>query len=124
MKSYSTENFRAYESERAAFKGLQHHDGMVQCLGTYTFEERHNSNLERSYNLLLEHGDYDLDGFFKDDRRSPPALTLEIIDFWRSILTVARALRKVHNLEFRNEDGYHRLLHGYEMNPAPNIVSS
>ena len=91
-----------------AFAGLRGQKGMVQYLGDFSFDEISNGpmgeEIERTFNILLEFGELDLDEFFADTQY-PPVLTREIIEFWMALFKVADALQKIHNLEFRSEDG-------------------
>lgn len=77
-------------------------EGMVQYLDHFTYDT-HEDPQSRTFNLLLEYGEQDLDEFFFQDR--PPCLTLEIHQFWSDLLEIAKALARVHNLQLRYDDG-------------------
>lgn len=75
---------------------------MVRYLGEYTHEGhqvRGTSQVsEKTYNILLEYGDLDLDEYFLE--RLPPVFPTEIIRFWRDLFEVGEAIRGVHNLKY------------------------
>lgn len=88
---------------------------MVQYIGDFSFDEVSTddaaADMQRTFNILLEFGELDLDEF-SGDTQYPPVLTLEIIEFWRALFKVAEALQKIHNLEFEDEDGAIQGYHG------------
>jgi hypothetical protein len=111
LKSYPSEQIDVFEWERIAFVGLRGQKGMVQYLGDYSFDDT-DDRASRTYNILLEFGELDLDEFFADEHSYPPVLTPEIVDFWQSLFEVAEALKRFHNLEYRNDDGVTAHYHG------------
>lgn len=72
-----------------------------QCLGDFTYDERDDHS--RTFNILLEHGELDLNEFFA--MVQPPRLPLEILNFWSDLFEVAKALRRFHNVELKYDDG-------------------
>lgn len=57
----------------------------------------------RSHNILLEYREHDLNEYFFV--QSPPTLGREILDFWEKLFQIADALRRVHNLEKKMNNG-------------------
>jgi hypothetical protein len=92
---------------------------MVRYIGHYSAEEEREEsedqvedtseenkcNIARTYNILLEYGEKDLDEYFADDRSLPPVRSEEIIRFWQSLFKIAEALKIVHSLPFERDDG-------------------
>ncbi|EXJ79744.1 serine/threonine protein kinase [Capronia epimyces CBS 606.96] len=113
LKTYSPRNKDFFEWEKVAFKGLRGQPGMVQYLGDYVFEEIPNEPESWTYNILLELGELDLDEFFADQHSYPPVRTPEIIAFWSALFKVAEAIKRLHNLERRDEDGVTEKYHGW-----------
>jgi hypothetical protein len=74
---------------------------MIQYLGDFTYDEQDAHT--RTFNILLEFGELDLDEFFAEVR--PPRLSSEIHQFWSDLFKVAKALEKFHNVELRYDDG-------------------
>ena len=83
---------------------------MIRCLGDYTYGEED----QKTYNILLEYGEADLDEYFSTT--PPPALASEIIAFWEDLFKVAEAVRDLHSFEFPRA-GVEREYHGYA-NPS------
>lgn len=87
---------------------------MVQFLGEYEIDERlEDGTVARTYNLLLEYGEEDLEEFFASTRNYPPILNTETIQFWESLANVANALHSMHNLVLKRQDGRHHFFSGY-----------
>ena len=111
VKSYSEKNRDLYKLEQEAFYGVRNQDGMVKYLGHYSFDETQpNGSIEKTYNILLEFGEMDLDQYFADEDSEPPVRTREINRFWESLFKVAKALKTFHNLSFEwdNEQTFYR----------------
>lgn len=77
----------------------------MQYLGEYSFDERPNDPSARTFNILLEYGELDLDEFFADTHSYPPVRTPEIVEFWQSLFKVAEALARFQKLDYKN-DGF------------------
>ncbi|KAI8951168.1 hypothetical protein F4801DRAFT_578708 [Xylaria longipes] len=110
FKSYSEDWQDIYKIEKNAFNGIGSEQDMIKCLGTVQcFDDRqtlHDLNTnpqQRSYNILLEYGEDDLNEYFFV--HSPPTLGREILDFWEKLSQIADALRRVHNLEKKMNNG-------------------
>jgi hypothetical protein len=101
LKEYSLENEDSYKWEKQAFQLFVGQEGMIQYLGDFTYDERDSQS--RTFNILLEFGELDLDEHFAAVR--PPRLCLEIHEFWSDLFEVAKALKKFHNVELRYDDG-------------------
>ena len=87
-----------------AFEWLKDQEGMVQCLGSYTYNEKlSDKTMLKTYNILLEFGEQDLEEYFAE--APPPVLKSKIVAFWRSLFEIAGALKKCHNSDLRYEDG-------------------
>jgi hypothetical protein len=75
---------------------------MVQFLGEYTHESDQVSGTseasDKTYNILLEYGDLDLDEYFYE--RLPPVFPTEILRFWKDLFEVGDAIKGVHNLKY------------------------
>lgn len=54
--------------------------------------------MEKTWNILLEYGDLDLEEYFFE--RLPPAFADEILGFWQDLFEVGDAIKGVHNLEY------------------------
>jgi hypothetical protein len=75
---------------------------MVQYLGEYTHESYQVSDTsdisDKTYNILLEYGDLDLDEYFYE--RLPPVFPTELLRFWKDLFEVGDAIKGVHNLNY------------------------
>jgi hypothetical protein len=111
LKTFHNGNYELFDNERKAFNGLKHHEGMVGYLGEYSHDchpssssSKHTSQvgapkpMERTWNILLEYGDLDLDEYFLE--RLPPVFPDEILGFWEDLFEVGDAIKGVHNLEY------------------------
>jgi hypothetical protein len=76
---------------------------IVQYLGSYTHDYGEgsgpNGHLGRTYNLLLEYGELDLDQYWADETNVPPVRAMEIIRYWEKLFEIAVAIRQVHHLD-------------------------
>jgi hypothetical protein len=75
---------------------------MVQYLGEYTHASHQVlgtrvESLDKTFNILLEYGDLDLDEYFLE--RLPPVFPTEIMRFWKDLFEVSEAIKGVHNLK-------------------------
>lgn len=73
-------------------RALQNTEGIVQCLGSWRVQ----TSKGPEFYLLLEYGWSDLGQYFGST--PAPSLPEEIFDFWRSFLSIATALSRIHNL--------------------------
>ncbi|KAI1427718.1 kinase-like domain-containing protein [Xylaria sp. FL1777] len=110
LKSYSEEWEDIYNSEINAFHRIRYEENMIKYLGTVkctqcpqTLQGPRNKEQRRSYNILLEYGEDDLNEYFFV--HNPPVLDREIIDFWGNLFQIVDALQRVHNLEQKRKDG-------------------
>lgn len=101
LKEYSSENEDSYKWEKQAFQLFVGQDGMIQYLGDFTYDEQDSHT--RTFNILLEFGELDLDEHFAETR--PPRLSLEVHQFWANLFEVAKALKKFHNVKLSYDDG-------------------
>lgn len=77
---------------------------MIKYLGDFSVQ---NGDQERSYNILLEYGQLDLDEYFFDCDILPPVLPEEIHGFWQDLFGIAAALGQLHNFTIRREEESH-----------------
>ncbi|QDS74920.1 hypothetical protein FKW77_004200 [Venturia effusa] len=119
LKEYLPENEDSYKWEIQAFQLFLGQKGMVQYLGDFTYDT-HEDPQSRTFNLLLEYGEQDLDEFFFQDR--PPRLALEIHQFWSDLFEVAKALARVHNLRLRYDDGRDQHIRGWHADVKPDNI--
>ncbi|KAH7324079.1 kinase-like domain-containing protein [Rhexocercosporidium sp. MPI-PUGE-AT-0058] len=110
LKTFHRDNYDLFENERRAFSGLRDQEGMVGYLGWYShvcdplssFSEQashvESEGMEKTWNILLEYGDLDLDEYFLE--RLPPVFADEILGFWEDLFEVGDAIEGVHNLEY------------------------
>ncbi|KAI0544117.1 hypothetical protein F4679DRAFT_566078 [Xylaria curta] len=104
LKSYSEDCQDIFNSERNAFHGIRYEKNMIKCLGTVKCAQHPKTyEQQRSYNILLEYGEDDLNEYFFV--HGPPTLGREIIDFWENLFQIVDALQRVHNLEQKRKDG-------------------
>ena len=93
---------------------------MVRYLGEYIREEIHerpvastaipksitpdmsDEEVRRTYNIILEFGECDLDEYFAE--YLPPVTQTEVEKFWEGLFEVADAVKGVHSLQ-TNTDG-------------------
>ncbi|KAG4441125.1 hypothetical protein IFR05_003415 [Cadophora sp. M221] len=111
LKTFHDGNYDLFDNERRAFSGLKNHEGMVGYLGWYSHvcdpppsSSQHPSHtvaskvMEKTWNILLEYGDLDLEEYFLE--RLPPVFADEILGFWEDLFEVGGAIKGVHNLEY------------------------
>ncbi|KAG9195926.1 hypothetical protein G6011_01047 [Alternaria panax] len=103
LKSYCGIRKRDFEMEKEAFSGLQSGEKIpiLQCLGSYTHDYGEGKGLGKTYNLLLEYGENDLHQAWADETNVPPVQAQEILQNWKSLFEVAKAIGHVHNLEIQ-----------------------
>ncbi|KAH7074657.1 hypothetical protein BKA63DRAFT_318495 [Paraphoma chrysanthemicola] len=129
LKSYIGNKESIYELERNAFSGLNINAEVpiVRCLGCYSHDYgegviSQDPEERKTYNLLLEFGEQDLYEYWADETNIPPVRAEEIIDFWKSLFEVAKAIRHVHNLEIPRERGLPRKFHGWHADIKPDNI--
>lgn len=114
LKTYSKDMRSVYDAEREAFAGLGSEDcvPIVRYLGCYSHDDPLAREDSRTYNILLEYGQMDLEEYCADLENVGPVTSMEIIRFWESIFKVAHAINKIHNVcinyrgRTRDYDGY------------------
>ncbi|KAJ9660233.1 hypothetical protein H2201_006979 [Coniosporium apollinis] len=119
LKTFEQGREADFTAEKAAFYGLRHHDGMIRYLGHFTHLESRRTvrptgttypqgegqtTPVKTYNILLEYGELDLEETFA--QRQPPVFPDEIESFWKALFEVADAVDKIHNLKV-DDDEYH-----------------
>ncbi|GAP90375.1 putative serine threonine protein kinase [Rosellinia necatrix] len=123
LKSYGEQCSDIYENEKNAFNAIQGERNMVKYLGTFQCSgDSLNARgvMSRSYNILLEYGEDDLNEYFIV--YNPPALGPGIIDFWRKLFQIADALQKVHNLERKKPNGDSVVYEGCHADVKPDNI--
>jgi len=101
VKSYATGWDDIYKLESEAFRAVRSHEGVVKYLGEYHFREC--GAASPTHNILLEYGQQDLDEYIADTY--PPVLNNEIIAFWEDLFKVAATLKRLHQFQYKSEDG-------------------
>ncbi|KAE9961977.1 hypothetical protein BLS_001043 [Venturia inaequalis] len=120
LKEYSLDNEDSYKWEKQAFRLFVRQEGMVQYLGDFTYDEEDSHS--RTFNILLEYGELDLDEHFAEVR--PPRLSSEIHEFWSDLFEVAKALEKFHNIEQKYDDGRNQHISGWHADVKPDNILS
>ncbi|KAF2688224.1 hypothetical protein K458DRAFT_176815 [Lentithecium fluviatile CBS 122367] len=102
-----------FANEKRAFGALRSNKGMIQCLGSFQLlETRSVQDPDRSssqdpvkqMNILLEYGRFDLMSLFQV--RLPPVNSPEIERFWRALVEIVDALKRIHSFKTL-DDQYH-----------------
>ncbi|KAI0128203.1 hypothetical protein F4776DRAFT_199282 [Hypoxylon sp. NC0597] len=123
LKSFTQGNSEIFEWEKDAYLALRDKPGMVRFLGEFEIDERDDDGtVVRTYNILLEYGEEDLEEFFASPENHPPNLNQETIEFWRSLAYVAEALDKIHNLQVKREDGRCDSFSGWHCDLKPDNI--
>ncbi|KAI1760751.1 hypothetical protein GGR53DRAFT_62938 [Hypoxylon sp. FL1150] len=123
LKSFSQENSDIFEWEKQAYLAVLDKPGMVQFLGEYEIDEWiEDGTVGRTYNILLEYGDEDLEEFLASKETYPPSFPTETIQFWESLANVATALHSIHNLVLRRQDGSQHLFSGWHCDLKPDNI--
>ena len=92
---YSNAQYRPYEREVEAFKGLSNQPGMVKYFGCYSHNHGHG---KQTHNILLELGKMDLSEYFR--KLHPPKQRSEIAWFWQSLYKIAEAIQSIHEFSY------------------------
>ncbi|CAN9388110.1 unnamed protein product [Alternaria alternata] len=126
LKSYCGNKQREFELEKEAFSGLQSNDQIpiLKYLGSYTHDYGEGKGFGKTYNLLLEYGEYDLYQTWADETNVPPVQAQEILQNWRSIFDIAKAIRHVHHLEIRRGKDQPWRFHGWHADIKPDNILS
>jgi hypothetical protein len=66
----------------------------IRYLGQFSLGEKVENKVRKTYNLLLQFGELDLDEYLAGNR--PPERYEEIMLFWKNLFKIAKALRVVH----------------------------
>jgi hypothetical protein len=107
MKSYELSKSDSFYIEQEALAELSNDEAkrsIVQYLGSFSYEEERDGRLFKTYNLLLEYGEFDLDEYFIE--MPPPSTADDIIAFWRNLFDIADALMFIHNFEYDRSAAY------------------
>lgn len=114
MKSYCGDKQREFELEKETFSDLQSNDQIpiLQYLGSYTHDYGEGEGFGKTYNLLLEYGENDLYQTWVDETNVPPVQAQEILQSWKSIFDIAKAVNQVH-LKIRRGKDQTWTYHGY-----------
>jgi hypothetical protein len=105
LKSYLGNKKDSYDYEKAVFSGLKNDLQMpvVRYLGCYTHDYGEGNGMGKTYNLLLQFGEKDLEEYWADPTTVPPVRAVEIIHFWESLFKVAEAIRRMHSLQIPHD---------------------
>ncbi|KAI0888745.1 uncharacterized protein GGS22DRAFT_196622 [Annulohypoxylon maeteangense] len=126
LKTFTQEYHEIFEWEREAYLAVQAKSelsGMVKFLGEYEIDEQlEDGSVQRTWNILLEFGEQDLEEFFASQRNYPPNLNPETIQFWNSLSNVAQALDSMHNLEVERENGRYDHFSGWHCDLKPDNI--
>ncbi|KAL1793591.1 hypothetical protein ACET3X_008573 [Alternaria dauci] len=126
LKSYCGNKRREFELEKEAFSGLQSNDQVpiLKYLGAYTHDYGEGKGSGKTYNLLLEYGEYDLYQTWADETNVPPVQAQEILQNWKSIFNIAKAIHHVHHLEIRRGKDQPWRFHGWHADIKPDNILS
>jgi serine/threonine protein kinase len=97
---------------------------MVEYLGEYIYDEWDPDRKKyiKTYNILLEWGQFDLDQYFFDQTSYPPVRTKEIEKFYESIFEIAKAIQHIHTLVKVGEDGERKVYQGWHADIKPDNI--
>lgn len=112
LKEYSQYNRVIFEQERDSFRYLDGLKGFIQCLGT--FESTDRETRRRTYNILLELGDYDLADMFEN--YPMPIHLPKALGLWNSVSELVKSLKRLHDFTIE-VDGKSTHVHGYAQYP-------
>jgi serine/threonine protein kinase len=104
---------------------------MVEYFGEYVHEEEETEEAEgnhsvgtqrvKTFNILLEWGERDLEEYFFDKSSYPPVRTQEITKFYQNIFEIAEAIQHIHKLE-KVENGETRVYCGWHCDIKPDNI--
>jgi len=77
---------------------------LIRYLGQFSLKEKVGDKEKKTYNILMEFGEFDLDEYFAVNK--PPERYEEIMSFWRNLFKIARALQIVHNFSYHGGGHY------------------
>ncbi|KAJ1322960.1 eukaryotic-like serine/threonine-protein kinase [Microdochium nivale] len=100
IKTYTPECKVIFERERAAYMGLQDHEGVIRCFGSYS-SPKPSPDVRNEYNLILEYGNSDLHDMYR--WKDPPQLPDAIISSWEAIFEVSKTLCNIHRFEINGK---------------------
>ncbi|CAJ2513989.1 Uu.00g021080.m01.CDS01 [Anthostomella pinea] len=123
LKTFTEDISRIFHFEKGAYLALRGKRGMIHYLGDYEIDERlEDGTVARTWNILLEYGDEDLEEFFASPLHYPPILNAETIKFWGGLVNVAEALERMHNLDVKREDGQSQQYYGWHADLKPDNI--
>lgn len=98
MKTFRAEDENTFYDEVRAFRQLRtgslaRCDQFVKFYGDF---ESVNSRGEKTFNIILEHADGDLEWAFSNI--APPKEPLQILGLWTQIMDILPGILKLHNL--------------------------
>ena len=109
LKSYPHDYYQDFVHERNILSRLSPTsrneretklDGVIEYFGAFSMPKDPDNDFNRTHNLLLEYGSYDLEMYLASDKISPPSSMQEILKFWSSIFDIARILNQMQRLTF------------------------
>lgn len=108
LKTYTQAFEEDFIAEQEALESLSKNKrgrSIVRYLGHFTQETLVDGKIEKTYNLLMEFGDNDLDEYFATSQ--PPATTEDTIAFWRNLSRIAQALSLIHDFKHSPQGDYY-----------------
>ncbi|KAK8862219.1 hypothetical protein PGQ11_008454 [Apiospora arundinis] len=122
LKTFTSENKHVFNQEKLNYSAVEGLAGMVQYLGEYEVdEETDGQRVVRTWNLLLEFGDLDLEELFFSPK-DPPSAFDTILGFWEALSKVAEAVERIHNLEAQRDSGDSVRYHGWHADIKPDNI--
>ncbi|KAK6824952.1 hypothetical protein PG987_012446 [Apiospora arundinis] len=122
LKTFTSENKHVFNQEKLNYSAVEGLAGMVQYLGEYEVdEETDGQRVVRTWNLLLEFGDLDLEELFFSPK-DPPSAFDTILGFWEALSKVAEAVERIHNLEAHRDSGDSVRYHGWHADIKPDNI--
>jgi hypothetical protein len=102
IKRLSVNNLTPYDQEKRAFDGIRDKQGILRCLGFYSFTDYKRTRDEpvedKQYNILLEYADMNLHELFT--KCQPPQLAEDIYSQWVAFCRVAEAIENFHDFNY------------------------
>ena len=99
LKQFSAANKRLFDQETRVYSKLPNHSSITNFFGAFAHVDILTG--ERTFSLLLEYGEFDLEEYFRSAK--PPQTFQEQQAFWKSLLGVADALQLIHHGFKHNE---------------------
>ncbi|KAK8086767.1 hypothetical protein PG994_001741 [Apiospora phragmitis] len=122
LKTFTSEYKHVFNREKLNYSAVEGLAGMVQYLGEYEVDEEiDGQGVDRTWNLLLEFGDLDLEELFFSPK-DPPGVFETIVEFWEALSKVAAAVERIHNLEAHRDRGDSVRYHGWHADIKPDNI--